>query len=66
MYDIIMAEKGKENPLNQKGKQAMKNYKVRELANGRFGVYEYTDTYEVLVKTFKARAGADNWIKKNQ
>ena len=43
----------------------MKAYKVRELANGRFGVYEYTDTYEVLVKTFKARKGAENWIKKN-
>lgn len=66
MYDIIMPEKGKENPLNQKGKQAMKNYKVRELANGRFGVYECTDVYEILRKTFKTLAGANNWIKKNQ
>lgn len=40
-------------------------YKVRELANGQFGVYECTDVYEILRKTFKTLTGAKNWIKKN-
>lgn len=40
-------------------------YKVRGLANGRFGVYECSTVSEVLVKTFKTRAGADRWIRKN-
>ena len=40
-------------------------YKVRELANGRFGVYECYAVREVLVKTFKTREGADRWISKN-
>ena len=40
-------------------------YKVRELANGRFGVYECSVWDEWLVKTFKTRKGAENWIKKH-
>ena len=40
----------------------MNNYKARELANGRTGVYEYTEDYEILVKTFKTRTSAEKWI----
>lgn len=43
----------------------MKNYKVRELCNGRFGVYALYENGEILVKTFKTAEGADRWIKKN-
>lgn len=39
-------------------------YKVRELAGGRYGVYECSTVREVLVKTFKTRKGAENWISK--
>lgn len=39
-------------------------YKVRMLANGRYGVYECTETYEVLVKTFKTLKSAEGWISK--
>ena len=39
-------------------------YKVRVLANGRFGVYECTEWREVLVKTFKNRETAEKWISK--
>ena len=39
-------------------------YKVRELAGGRYGVYECSMVREVLVKTFKTRKGAENWISK--
>ena len=42
----------------------MMNYKVRELANGRFGVYECSEVREVLVKTFKTRKAAEGWISK--
>lgn len=42
----------------------MMNYKVIELAGGRFGVYACTEWREVLVKTFKTRKGAENWISK--
>ena len=42
----------------------MMNYKVRELANGWFGIYECGSNYERLVKTFKARKSAENWIRK--
>lgn len=42
----------------------MMNYKVRELAGGRFGVYECSEWREVLIKTFKTRKGAENWISK--
>ena len=42
----------------------MMNYKVRELAGGRFGVYACTEWREVLIKTFKTRKGAENWISK--
>ena len=41
------------------------NYKVRELYNGRFGVYACTEYSEMLVKTFKTEKGANNWIKRN-
>jgi len=37
-------------------------YKVRELANGRFGVYQCSAYSEVLVKTFKTRKAAQGWI----
>ena len=47
-----------------KGEMEM-TYKVRELANGRFGVYKCSAWGEVLIKTFKARTGAENWIMKN-
>ena len=40
-------------------------YKVRELANGCCGVYECSGWGETLVKTFKTRKGAENWIKKH-
>ena len=40
-------------------------YKVRELANGRYGVYECSEWGECLVKTLKTRKGAENWIKKH-
>ena len=43
----------------------MMNYKVRELASGRFGVYACSEWGETLVKTFKTRKTAENWIKKN-
>ena len=43
----------------------MTSYKVRELVGGRYGVYACTDWREVLVKTFKSRAGAENWISKH-
>jgi len=39
-------------------------YKVRELANGRFGVYECSAVRETLVKSFKTREGAERWISK--
>lgn len=40
-------------------------YKVRELANGRYGVYEIAaNGNEYLVKTFKTRKGADTWVSK--
>ena len=42
----------------------MMNYKVRELAGGRFGVYECSEWREVLIKTFKTRKSAENWISK--
>lgn len=38
-------------------------YKVRVLANGRFGVYACSDVREVLVKNFKTREAADRWVK---
>ena len=40
-------------------------YKVREIAGGKFGVYEVGAWGEALVKTFKTRKGAENWVKKN-
>lgn len=40
-------------------------YKVRELAGGRFGVYECSEWREVLVKTFKTEKGANNWVGKH-
>lgn len=40
-------------------------YKIRELANGLFGVYKTSETYEILVKTFKTEKGATQWIKKH-
>lgn len=40
-------------------------YKVRELADGRFGVYTCSEWRETLVKTFKTRTGAENWVKKH-
>ena len=40
-------------------------YKVRELANGRYGVYEISEWGEVLVKTFKTEKGARRWVEKN-
>ena len=40
-------------------------YKVREIAGNRFGVYESSAWREVLVKTFKTKKGADNWVKKH-
>jgi len=39
-------------------------YKVRELVNGRFGVYECSEWREILVKTFKTRQSAEKWISK--
>ena len=43
----------------------MASYKVREIAGGRFGVYACTEWREVLIKTFKSRAGAETWISKH-
>lgn len=43
----------------------MKGYKVRELANGRFGVYAVSEYAERLVKTFKTRKAAEGWVAKN-
>ena len=40
-------------------------YKIRELADGLLGVYECSEWREILVKTFKTRKGAENWIKKH-
>jgi hypothetical protein len=40
-------------------------YKVRELCNGRFGVYETSEYRETLVKTFKTKEGAERWVRKN-
>ena len=37
-------------------------YKVRELANGRFGVYLCSEYSEVLIKTFKTEKGAQGWV----
>lgn len=39
-------------------------YKVRVLANGRFGVYECSEVREILVKSFKIRKAAEGWISK--
>lgn len=39
-------------------------YKVRELANGRFGVYECSEVREILIKSFKTQEGAERWISK--
>lgn len=39
-------------------------YRVYELANGRFGVYQMTESLMVLVKTFKTRKNAEGWISK--
>ena len=40
-------------------------YKVREIIGDRFGVYKVGAWGETLVKTFKTRKGAENWIKKH-
>lgn len=40
-------------------------YKVRELASGRFGVYECSAWREILVKTFKTRKSAEGWVGKH-
>lgn len=42
----------------------MRNYKVRELTGGRFGVYACSEWHEILVKTFKTRKSAENWVAK--
>ncbi len=40
-------------------------YKVRELANGRFGVYECSAVRETLIKSFKTRKAAEGWVSKH-
>lgn len=40
-------------------------YKVRQLANGRFGVYMCSEYSEVLMKTFKTEKGAKAWVDKH-
>lgn len=37
-------------------------YRVRQLANGRYGVYRCTDHSEVLTKTFKTEKSANSWV----
>lgn len=64
-------KKGVDKPLTRCYNKAIKGtevrtmtYKVRELANGRFGVYECSAVRETLVKSFKTREGAERWISK--
>ena len=40
-------------------------YRVRELANGRFGVYQCSEWSEVLVKTFKTEKAAQGWADRH-
>ncbi len=40
-------------------------YKVRVLANGRFGIYECTEWRETLIKSFKTRKAAEGWVSKH-
>ena len=43
----------------------MKNYKIRQTADNRFAVYQTSEYYEVRVKVFKTRKGAEDWIRKH-
>ena len=38
-------------------------YKVRELYNGRYGVYAFNGNGETLVKTCKTKVAAEKWVK---
>jgi len=40
-------------------------YTIYEMADGRFGVYEMTSSYCILVKSFKTRKAAESWISKH-
>lgn len=40
-------------------------YKIFEFSATEFMVYHVTAYGETLVKTFKTRKGAENWVKKN-
>ena len=43
----------------------MKQYKVREIVGGKFGVFMVTASGETRVKVFKTRKSAENWISKH-
>ena len=40
-------------------------YKIRELASGRFGVYQCSEYQEVLIKTFKTKKAAQGWADRH-
>ena len=59
----IITERGK--PARRKEGKKM-TYKVREIAGGKFGVYEVSALgNEILRKTCKTRKAAETWISKH-
>ena len=52
--------------ITERGKEVRKMklmwYKVRQLANGKYGIYKCTACSEILVKTCKTERAANNWV----